>query len=476
MPVREITIGLHARPYQRELIDFFRKGGKHAFEFWHRKAGKDRAACFVESELSFRRPGLYWHALPKYEEARKVIWDAITPEGTRLIDEAFPDVVCRKKNAHEMKIETIYGSIWQLTGADNFNSLVGASPVHVTYSEFALMHPNARQFIRPAIAQNNGSELFISTVRGYNHASDLYEYAKAHPWSPENPSGWHSSLLTVDDTGIMLPEVLEEERRTMPDELFRQEYMCDRSAANVGSIMGRYIEAADKEGRISDDVEIDPEGAELELSMDIGRRDAFSCWYWQPRLGGFDLVDHDEAIGLVAEDAMERIHAKGYRIGAIWLPHDARNKTFTARHSPLEQFIDGVTKSDGTRVPGFGNRVHIVPREATSKRINAARTIAPRCCFNRSRCADGLAALREWQYEYNAELKRYSVEPLANWAIHAGDGYSYGCQMMQQRVLPAKRPTPREKYIEAVRAAQRPITFDEALKRDEQRHNRRHRV
>lgn len=237
----EISIRFTARPYQQSLIDFFRKGGKKACEIWHRKAGKDRTATFIESELAFQRVGLYWHALPKFEDARKAIWDAIMPDGRRLVEWAFPKQICKHLD-HEMKVILPNGSIWQPVGADNYDSLVGAFPVHITWSEYALMSPMARNFLRPALAMNDGSELVITTPRGYNHAHELYQYAVGHPET------WHSSILTVDDTNVVSEEIMEEERRTMPDELVRQEYYCDWSAANVGSILGRYVEVLRKKG------------------------------------------------------------------------------------------------------------------------------------------------------------------------------------------------------------------------------------
>jgi phage terminase large subunit len=451
MPADEVVIRFKARPYQRTLIDFFRGGGKHAFEVWHRKAGKDRAAIFIESELALNRVGLYWHALPKYEDARKVIWDAITPEGERLIDVNFPKQICSRRLDHDMKIELVNGSIWQPVGADSFDSLVGASPVHVTYSEFALMHPNARQFIRPAIAQNNGSELFITTPRGYNHAHALYEFARTSP-------RWHTSLLTAKDTGVLSDETLEEERKTMPDELFRQEYYCDFSAANVGAILGRYVEQAEKAGRINDEVEVDPDGAPLEISCDIGYRDTAAWWFWQPRYDGFAVFDYDEDNGLDAREWIKRLEDKKYKIGKIWLPHDATSKTFAWRHSVLEQFSNH-----------FGwKRIGIVPRGAIQDRINAGRTILPLCHFHRTRCAPGLAALRSWSYAYDEERRAYSKEPLHDWASNGGDGFSYGAQVMKERRKPEdKRRKP---------SGPKPWTFDWLLQQGEKTSHSTYRI
>jgi len=438
-----------ARPYQSGLIEFFRDGGKQACEIWHRKAGKDRVATFIEVALALRTPGLYWHALPKYEDARKVIWDAITPDGKRLIDWAFPRQIVAKRLDHEMKIELVNGSIWQPVGADNYDNLVGAFPRHITWSEYALMHPNARQFLRPALALNNGTELVITTPRGYNHAHELYLHAKGSPQ-------WHTSLLTVENTGILSEEILAEERKTMPDELFRQEYFCDFSAANVGSILGRYVEQAEKSDRISDAVEWDEEGAPIEISSDIGFRDTAAWWFWQPRYDGFGLFDYDEDNGLDAGEWIKRIVDKGYKIGKIWLPHDAVNKTFGYRRSPVEQFQKQ-----------FGwEKIGIVPRvNQTQDRINAARLLMPLCYFHKTRCAVGLSALRSWAYAYDENRRAYSRNPLHDWASNGGDAFSYGAQIMQARKRPEIKAARKPKGL-------KPFSYDWLIQQGDQQPGR----
>lgn len=421
----EIRIKFPARPYQKVLIDWFRGGGKRACCVWHRRAGKDRTATFIESELACKRTGLYWHALPEYAQARRVIWDAITRDGERLIDTAFPAAIVKKRHEHEMKIELVNGSIWQPVGADNFNSLVGSNPVHVTYSEYALMNPQAREYLRPIIAENDGSELFISTSRGYNHFYDLAQYAKDSPL-------WHYSLLTVHDTGVIPAEVLDEERKTMPEELFRQEFECDFSAANVGAILGRWVEQAEKDGRVSDEIEFDPAGAGLVISSDIGRRDTATWWFWQPRVDGFALVDYDEDSGLDAEEWCFRLKEKinGRRLEKIWLPHDAKAKTFSARHSAMETFLNS-----------FGGDVmRIVPLTSKGDRINAARKVMPHTRFAKTACAKGLAGLRAWAFEWNNDTRQFSREPKHDWASHPGDGWSYGAQIMEEHIVKVAKP------------------------------------
>ena len=459
----QVEIAFEARPYQQDLIDYFRAGGRKACEIWHRKAGKDRVATFIESELAMQRPGLYWHALPKYEEARKVIWDAIMPTGQRLVEWAFPRSVCKHLD-HEMKviIPTIDGkqSIWQPVGTDNYDGLVGAFPRHITWSEYALGSPNARNFLRQALAMNDGTELVITTPRGYNHAYDLAQYAKDHPET------WHYSLLTVDDTNIVPQGVLDEERRTMPDELFRQEYYCDWSAANVGSILGRYVEAAEKEGRITDEVEYDPQGAPIEISSDIGRRHISAWWFWQPQVDGFTLVDYDEDSGLDAEEWIARLQDKlaGRQLGKVWLPHDARAKTFAAKHSAVEQFL-----------AGFGHdKVGVVPQsKLKGHAINAGQVVLRRCRFHKTLCEKGLAALRSWQYKYDDDLKQYSKEPLQDWSCDAADAYCEGAKVMQERVIEKQRVDVPKQFVVG---GDTTVTMDDLWKLHERGNSRRARI
>lgn len=420
----QVEVSLKSRPHQKALIDYFRKDGKHAICIWHRKAGKDRVATFIESELACRRVGLYWHALPNYADARKVIWDAITPDGKRLIDASFPPSIVKRRADHEMKIELVNGSIWQPVGADNYNGLVGAFPTHITWSEFALMHPAARPMLLPGLAAGNGTELAITTPRGYNHAYDMYQYAQTRP-------EWFHSLLTVAQSGLLNEEILEGLKGSMPEELFRQEYLCDWSAANVGSVLGRYLEDAEKSGRVNPQVAYDRQGAPLHISSDIGRYDTSAWWFWQPCPGGFRLVDYDEDNGLDAEEWCDRLRLKlrlnDYKLERLWLPHDAKAKTFAAKHSAVEIFL----KDFGPKV------VRIVPLTKKADYINAARLVLKACEFNSERCTEGLAALRSWQFEYNSETSSFSKEPKHDWASHASEGFCYGALMLQE-VLPAK--------------------------------------
>lgn len=377
--------------------------------------------------------------LPEYAQARKAIWDAVNPHsGRRRIDEAFPPALRKHTRNAEMQIEFINGSTWQVVGSDRFDSLVGSTPAGIVYSEWALANPNARAYLRPILAENNGWQMFITTPRGRNHALTTLNAARKDPKA-------FAQVLDATQTGVFTGSSLETELAAYIAEFgedygrsrFEQEYLCSFDAANMGAILARQIGISEKVGRINPSVDYDEVGQPIEISADIGRRDSATWWFWQPRIGGYAVIDYDGGWGIDAEEWCERLAKRLERypkkaLGKIWLPHDARAKTFAARRSAVEIFIEK-----------FGaDKVSITPNSSIADRINAARVMTPRVEFNSDRCEKGLDGLRSWSYEYDDEKKTFSEKPLHDWASHDGDGYSYGCLIMQLAAPPAPPTTP----------------------------------
>jgi phage terminase large subunit len=79
------------RPWPDALWDYLAGGGKRAVEIAHRRRGKDDVALNYTARAAHQRVGGYWHMLPEYAQARKVIWTAVDPfTGVRRINQAFP--------------------------------------------------------------------------------------------------------------------------------------------------------------------------------------------------------------------------------------------------------------------------------------------------------------------------------------------------------------------------------------------------
>ena len=421
------------RAYQLAAWTYLENGGRHSEWVFHRRAGKDEMALHWTAVSMAQRPGNYWHMLPKANQARKALWDAINPHsGKRRIDEAFPKELRTGYNDHEMQLK-LGQSSWQVVGSDNFDALVGSPPIGLTFSEWALSDPSSWAYLRPVIAENKGWVIFNTTPRGKNHAYRTFKAAQRDPTA-------FAQILTAPETGVFTAEALEKERLDLiaehgPDygqAMFDQEYMCSFTAAILGAILGPAMTRAYAKNRMTSGL-FDPLGQPIQISSDLGRTDASTWWFWQPRADGFAIVDYDRGTGLVAEDWCERlderIKQKGYKLGRIWLPHDAKAQRFEARHSTIEQFINY-----------FGaQKMAIVPDTKIKDRVNAARVVFEHCWFNEEECFEGLEGLSAWHYEYDEKIKDFSNDkPKHDWSSHDGDGFSYGALIMREHVAEVK--------------------------------------
>jgi hypothetical protein len=410
--VLKIPNGFTPRPYQAKAMLAFDVGIKRGVYVWARRSGKDVTFMHQICKMAHRRIGAYFHMLPLFAQAKRNVWDAIDDQERRIIDHVFPQEIRKSTNETDLKITLKCGSVYQLIGADSYDSVVGANPVGLVMSEYALIDPRAWQIFRPILLQNDGWCAFIGTPRGYNHFHEQLQIAKRE-------DDWDFSVIDAIDAGYMTQAMIDKEIATgMPEELARQEYLVDFSAANVGAILGNRIERAEKEGRIVEDVDHDPNAGEIVVSSDIGYRDAAAWWWWQAVPGGYNLLHYDEDTGLEASDWIVRLREVGLPIARVLLPKDAKSKTMASRHSVLDQFLQA------------GMKCAIVPQTRIVDRINAARSVMPRCRFNRRRCAKGLQMLRDWGFKYDEERKTFSREPDHNYASHGGDAFSYGATMV----------------------------------------------
>jgi len=316
----------------------------------------------------------------------------------------------------------------QSYNASNIKSLEGYDIAWV--EEAQTLSGHSLDLLRPTL-RKEGSELWFSwNPRFKTDPVDMF-FRKNPPedavcvqinWS-DNP--WFPDVLRKE----MLHDFAVDEDKA--EHIWNGAY-----GSSQGAILAKWVNQAEREGRIHDDVEFDPDGAPIEVSSDLGFRDTATWWYWQRKPGGFSLLAYDGDTGLDADDWIPRIQDKVLELGCkavgkIWLPHDARARTFQSKHTSMERFIKA-----------FGaDHIAVVPQSKKLDQISAARAIVPRCEFNKTRCEAGLDGLIAWEFEYNEDTGVFSREPLHNWASHPSDGYAYGAQIMQE-TLPPKAETP----------------------------------
>lgn len=381
---------------------------------WHRRAGKDEFCLRWASVAAFEQIGNYWHMLPEAAQARKAIWDAVNPHtGKKRIDEAFPLELRRTTRQQEMMIEFVNGSTWQLVGSDNFNSLVGSTPRGVVFSEWALADPRAWAFVRPILLENGGWALFNYTPRGNNHGRTIFEAAR-------DDDSWFAQLLPADQTGVFTTEQLKAEEKEYIREyggdlgrsLFRQEYFCSFDAAVLGAYYALEMGEADAEGRIAG-VPYE-KGHLVHTAWDLGYSDHTSIWFFQMVGREIRMIDFYTSSGVGLDHYAGVLQSKGYRYGTHLLPHDVEVKDL------------GTGRSRRETLASLGlNSIKVVPNQRINEGINAVRSILSRCWWDKTKCAHGVSALREYRSAWDEKLKTLKPAPLHDWASHPADAFRY---------------------------------------------------
>ena len=408
------------REDQMPLWLYLEGGGKRAAMVAHRRWGKDDVGLHYTATVLMHRIGTYWHMLPQYGQGRKAIWNAINPKtGKKRIDEAFPEQMRSRINQQEMYIEFRNGSTWQIVGSDNYNAIVGAPPIGIVFSEWAIANPMAWAYLAPILEENGGWALFIYTSRGNNHGKSTYDHAMETP-------GWFSQRLTADETPVFTATQLDTIRveyiRIFGNELgsamFEQEYMCSWEGATLGAYFAQQLREARTSGRITRVPH--QTGLEVDTFWDLGIDDSMSIWFMQPVGQGFNFIDYYEATGYGLEHYAKVLKEKDYTYGNHWMPHDATHREMT--NSEVAKSRKEVAENLGIKP------ILIVPRARKMDiiiqvHIPAARNILARCWFDKEKCIHGLNALENYRAEYDKEKKRLGNRPVHDWASHGSSAF-----------------------------------------------------
>lgn len=445
--------GWRPRPYQMPAWTAFEAGKRRLVLCWHRRAGKDEIALNVAAVAAHLRPANYWHCLPEYNQARKAIWEAVDPRsGKKRIDLAFPKVLRKSTREDMMSIEFKSGATWRVVGSDNPDSLVGASPAGIVFSEWALSNPSAWGYLAPILDENDGWAIFISTPRGRNHFQEMVEVESKRP-------GWFGEVLTVRDTGYSLERV-ETQRieyhgifgRDQGDALIEQEYFCSFEAAILGSYYGKEMAELARLGQIGS-VPCWP-GVPVHTAWDLGSSrggDTMTIWFWQvaPSEKGQGQI---RVISCLSGSAMSISHYANeirmrrlawatetrtdYQVikGMDYVPHDARVPEMTSSGH------DGRAKQRIEVMIECGLKPKIVTEHYVSDGVSAVRQVLPRTWFDASACTVGIEALRQYQREWDDEKKVFKDTPLKNWATHWADAFRYLAMAFREVVVVPEVP------------------------------------
>lgn len=370
----------------------------------------------------------YAYIAPLRSQAKKVSWE--------YCKEYTEGLHAKKPSESELvvSIRTPYNdkATLELYGADgpNAEAMRGNYFDGVVVDEYGDMRPSIlEKIILPTLTDRQGWVVLIGTYKGKNHfyrtMRNYQGYDLPYEVDPVEHAREHFTMvLRADQSGIIPEPELIRLRRSMDTESYRQEFLCDPNAAVKGTYYAEKINELEDSGQIfSDEAAYDIE-LPVESVMDVGRTDGFACWMWQKRPGGIALIDYFEMVGADPEKVFAELDKRPYRYRKLWLPHDAKAKTFQSKRSTIEQFLEK-----------YGpDIVSLVPELGKQDGITAVRKILPMCYFDR-KTSDGVEALRAYARKFDEITKSYSDDAVHNWASHPSDAFRYLAIVAQSLVV-----------------------------------------
>jgi hypothetical protein len=399
------------RPYQLGLWSaMIDNKKKRAIYVWHRRAGKDLLALNrILYSAMFEAVGTYWHIFPSYAQGAKSVWQETNSEGRKYID-YIPQELIAKKNEKELKITLKNGSIYQIVGSDNPDSLRGAGIKGAVFSEYAEQDPRAWGTIQPMLLENNGWAMFNFTPKGQNHAYELYKMAQ------KMPDVWHSEIKTAEETGVFTQEQLEQVKAEILSEgktldFFNQEFLCSFNNPIEGAYYSKIIDDLEKQEKIG------KYEWERQLPVytfwDLGVGDATTIWFAQFIGKEIRIIDYIEDNNRGLDSYIKEVKDKTYIYEQHYAPHDIQIREFTNGKSRIETALE------------LGLRFLIAPKLSIDDGINAVRSILPKCFFNEATTRRGLLTLKNYKKDFDNKNNTFKLQPKHDWASHGADAFRY---------------------------------------------------
>jgi hypothetical protein len=281
---------------------------KRVFRFFGlfagRRGGKSLVGAHGAREEMLFPNGIGWVMGPTY----KILHDATMPTLLKII----PREWCDHWNAEDEELTLVNGHKVMFRSLDDPDRAhCGVGPHWGWMDEAAFISELAWHYFRPALTDHGGACFFTSSVDGYDWT---YEHIEKKALVDKIPGYWACKYRTIDNPWIASrhPEEIEDARKTMPPQLFRQEYEAERENFE-GSVYGEWI----NEAWLADDAKVQeyiPEGLQnldpsrrILVGLDSGADHPF---------GAVALAVTDRGIVAIAE-YLERSRSFNTHLGAI---------------------------------------------------------------------------------------------------------------------------------------------------------------
>lgn len=205
----------------------------------HRQMGKTVCAVnhLLKQACMLNLPnGRYFYVAPFLKQAEMLVWDYFKRFTAPLA--AMPTASGQIKNLLQineakLSLRLPNGAVVRVLGADNPDAMRGTYADGIVLDEYAQIKPNVfNEIIRPMLTSRKGWCVFLGTPKGQDQFYDVYCHAAKE--FAANPHGeWWAGMYRADQTGIIAQDELARIQTETPENLFRQEYLCDFTASRT---------------------------------------------------------------------------------------------------------------------------------------------------------------------------------------------------------------------------------------------------
>jgi phage terminase large subunit len=376
----------------------------------HRRAGKT-VADINELVIGATRCRLanprFAYVAPQLNQAKDIAWTYL---------KEYTSFLSPKINESELWVELPGGARIRIYGADNPDRLRGIYLDGVVLDEFGDMDPTIwSQVIRPALSDRKGWACFIGTPKGKNTFHKLWVAAEDDP-------DWTRLMLKASETGLVDDKELTDARKMMSEDEYAQEYECSFEAAVRGAYYGKeFNEAENADPPRITSVAYDPR-LPVHTAWDLGVADSTVIWFVQVVGRETRFIDVLKGEGVGLDWYVKELQTRPYVWGTHYLPHDVEVREL------------GTGKSRKEVLEGFGlKNIVVVPALPVADGIQALRMLLPTSWFDKTKCKDGIEALRMYRRDFDDKRQEFRQQPLHDWTSHYADAARYFAVGHQER-------------------------------------------
>jgi len=389
----------------------------------HRRAGKTVARInkALKAAAICEKPNpRFGYLAPFYVQAKDIAWLYLKHYSGPFVEHGL------KINESELSITLPHNNaVVKLYGAENAERIRGLYFDGMVIDEAqGIAKQVLTAIILPALADRLGWLDVSGTPKGWeNLLGELVKLAKA------KPEEWFMQILKASETGIIPLEELERLKALMPENEYMQEFECDFDAAITGAVYGKWVAEAEASGRFKSGI-YDPL-LKVYTAWDLGYDDSTAIWFYQIAGKEIRLVWYYENNGQDIKHYCDYLKAQEYKYGDHFVPHDAANKLLAAGGRSIVQ-----------QAYEMGVKMRVVAATSQQNQIEAARLVLKQCWFDPS-CVQGIAALKQYQFEFDEDKQMHRSKPRHDWSSHGSDAFEIIGQVMKEQKKAEEPEKPR---------------------------------